>query len=100
MATTYRLKRKTFAALPAAATKTVQQLQNKGFQKAGNGLFGNFKNMWNGTQTMVNEKGKEAVAKLSTGQRVGEAAKGIGKVGAVVGGTAIAGGLALGASDG
>ena len=56
--------------------------------------------MWNGTQTMVNDKGKEALAKLSTSQRIGEAAKGVAKVGGVVGGTAIAGGLALGASDG
>lgn len=94
MATTYRLRRKTFANVAGAATKTVQQLQSKGYQAAGNGLFGNFKNMWNGTQTMVNEKGTEAMAKLSAGQRVKQGAIGVAKVGGVAAGTAaVAGGI-------
>ena len=87
---TFIIKRKTFANA-AAVTKTVQELQNQGFQRASNGLLGNFGNMWNGTQKMVDSKGKEVMAKLSTGQRVGQAAIGIGKVGGVAAGTAAVG---------
>lgn len=92
MATTFILKRKTFAN-PAAIAKTLGQAKAAGFTKSGFQWFGggNLGSAISGTKTMKAVDGATQSAVLNRKERVWEAAKGIGKLGATtaVVGTAI-----------
>lgn len=91
MATTFTLKRKLFAGPSPKVFQSLAAAGNKGFNAAGNGLFGNFKNAWNGQMNVVNKKGTEAVAKLSGAQRLGQAGIGVAKVGGAAVGVGVLG---------
>lgn len=92
MATTFILKRKTFAN-PAAAIKTLSGAKAAGFTKSGFQWFGggNLGSAFSGTKTMKAIDGATQTVALSGKERAWEAAKGIGKLGATtaVVGTAI-----------
>lgn len=94
MATTFKLKRKLYAAVPTA---TMQKFANKaaaegaGFATKYNMGLGNMLNSIKGSRSVFNEAGEKAVMQLSGKERLAELGKGVGKVGAVGAGVAAVG---------